>query len=257
MLIDSHAHLEMNDFDDDIDEVIARAKKSGIGYIVTVGVNLEDSERAVLIADRYDMVYAVVGIHPHDAESINEKTYDSIKKLAKRNKVVAYGEIGLDFFRNLSPASIQIKRFEEQLDIASELGLPVVIHNREAHKETLEILTRHGKNTRGVIHCFSGDYAMAVKCIDLGFYISVPGTVTFKKSERLREVVKKVPLENLVVETDAPFLSPEPKRGKRNEPANVVYTAAKVAAIKGVSLEEVAEITSANAMELFGINKKV
>ncbi|OPX39281.1 MAG: hydrolase TatD [Desulfobacteraceae bacterium 4484_190.3] len=255
MLMDSHSHIEMKAFDRDRDEVLKRAKDAGVDLIIAVGIDLADCERAISIAGKYDEVYAAVGIHPHHAKEIDEKTYDSLREMAKREKVVAYGEIGLDFFRNLSPREIQIKRFREQLDLAGELGLPVVIHDREAHSETLKMLEKWNGDKRGIIHCFSGDYAMAKKCLDMGFYISIPGTITFNKSEMLREVVKKVPISRLLVETDSPFLTPHPKRGERNEPANVVYTARKVAEIKDLLIEDVERITSKNTLNVFGIGK--
>ncbi|MEA1936412.1 MAG: TatD family hydrolase [Thermodesulfobacteriota bacterium] len=253
MFIDSHAHLEMKAFDRDRDKVIARAKEAGVDYIVTVGTTLSDCKKAISIANRYESVYAVIGIHPHEVKNIDDSTYESLKEISRADKVVAYGEIGLDFFRNLSPRDVQIKRFGEQLELAGEIGLPVVIHDREAHRETLNILKEWKGNRRGIIHCFSGDYEMAKKCLDMGFYISIPGTITFKKSEKLREIVGKIPIENLLVETDSPYLTPHPKRGKRNEPANVIFTARKVAEIKGLPLEEVGKITSKNTKDVFGI----
>jgi TatD DNase family protein len=253
MLVDSHAHIELKDFNKDRDDVIHRARENGIDYIVTVGIELNDCRRAVSVAESYEMVFASVGIHPHFAKAIDDRTYDALRELAKHEKVVAYGEIGLDFFRNISPREVQIQRFKEQLELAHELDLPVIIHDREAHKEIMEILEPWNGDQRGIIHCFSGDYAMAKRCLDWGYYISVPGTVTYKNSSILRDVVRKVPLERLLVETDCPFLTPDPKRGKRNEPANVVLTARKVADIKGVPFEEVCRITSANAMDLLGI----
>jgi TatD DNase family protein len=253
MLIDSHAHLELKDFEKDRDQVIHRAKKNGLDYIVTVGINLDDCKRALSVAAMYDMVYASLGIHPHFAKEINNKTYDEIRKLVKHDKVVAYGEIGLDFFRNLSPRDIQIRRFGEQLELAHELDLPIIVHDRDAHEKTLEMLEKWNGKQRGIIHCFSGDYSMAKKCLDWGYYISIPGTVTYRNSSIIRDVVRKVPIERLLVETDCPFLTPEPKRGKRNEPANVIHTARKLSDIKGLRYEEVCRITSENAMAVFGI----
>jgi TatD DNase family protein len=251
MLIDSHAHLEMDAFDNDREAVIQRAQEQGVNGIVTVGLNLEDSRKAVALAERYDMVYASVGVHPHDVQGIDETTYDLLRDLAKHKRVVAYGEIGLDFFRNLSPKDIQIRRFGEQLELAGELDLPVIIHDREAHGEVVEMLGNRGNDRGGVIHCFSGDYDMAVKCLDMGLYISIPGTITYKKSDMLRDVVRRLPLDRLLVETDCPFLSPEPKRGKRNEPAYVAYTARRIAQVKDLFSEEVEETTSRNAKDLF------
>ena len=254
MLIDTHAHLEMSEFDKDRDAVIERALENGVDAIIAVGINLEDSKKAIALAKSHDAVYATVGVHPHDAKSIDTATYDSLKKLAEKEKVVAYGEIGLDFFRDRSPRDIQIKRFQEQLDLAGELKLPVVIHSRDAHSETFEILKKHKGNLRGVLHCFSGDYEMATKYIDLGYYISIPGTIIFPNAEKLVEVVQKIPLDSLLVETDSPFLTPAPKRGKRNEPAYVAYVAKKISEIRGLSPEEVGMTTSENARNLFGID---
>ncbi|HPQ44141.1 MAG TPA: TatD family hydrolase [Syntrophales bacterium] len=254
MLIDSHAHLELSEFDDDREEVIQRAKENGVEYIVTVGINPEDSRQAVAIAEHYDNVYAAVGVHPHDTEGVDAAAYDSLIKLSASEKVVAYGEIGLDFFKNYSPRDIQIKAFGEQLELAGELGLPIIIHDREAHREIVEMLKGWNGQTGGVIHCFSGDYDMARKCLDMGFYISIPGTITYRKSETLRDVARRVPMDRILVETDCPFLSPEPKRGKRNEPANVVYTARRIAEIKGLPFGDVAKITSENASNVFGLN---
>ena len=253
MLIDSHAHLELEEFDQDRGEVIERAKEAGLGAIISVGIDLADSKKAVTLAGHYPIVYAAVGVHPHDADAITPETYEELRTLAGEDKVVAYGEIGLDFFRNRSPREVQIRRFGEQLDLSVELGLPVIIHDRDAHDEILEMLKLHKGKLRGVIHCFSGDYEMARKCIDLGYYISIPGTITYKKSDVLRTVVQNIPLERMLVETDAPFLAPEPKRGKRNEPAFVFHTARRVAEIRGTLYEAVANTTAQNARELFGI----
>jgi TatD DNase family protein len=253
MLADSHAHLEMKDFDRDRAEVIRRAKDAGVDLIITVGTTLDDCEKAVSIANRYENVYAAIGIHPHDVKDIDEGTYDSLKKLAKMDKVVAFGEIGLDFFRNLSPRETQIRRFAEQLEVAGEMGLPVIIHDRDAHKETVNMLGTWKRKQKGVIHCFSGDQRMAAKCLDMGFLISIPGAITFGKSEKLQEVVRYIPLTSLLVETDAPYITPHPNRGKRNEPAYVVHTARKVAEIKGLSLEELASVTYQNTKDVFGI----
>ena len=252
-VIDSHAHLEMTPFDRDRDQVVRRAKEAGVEIIVTVGTSVEDCRKALEISRRYPGVYVVIGIHPHEVKDIDGRTYDSLREMAKHEKVVAYGEIGLDFFRNLSPRGTQIHRFGEQLELAAELNLPVVIHDREAHRETMELLKGWTGGRRGIIHCFSGDYPMAKRCVDLGFYISIPGTVTFEKNEKLRSIVRDLPLESLLVETDCPYLTPNPFRGKRNEPAYVVHTARKVAEIKGRSFEEVAAATTANAKAVFGI----
>ncbi|NWF93325.1 MAG: TatD family hydrolase [Syntrophaceae bacterium] len=252
MLIDSHAHLEMPEFKRDLNEVIQRAKESGVGYIFTVGTEKKDWKRALEIANSYPSVYAILGVHPHRAKEIDDQTYPTLRELCRDGKVKAYGEIGLDFYRNLSPREVQIKRFREQVGVAKELGLPIVVHDREAHQETLEVLrSERAEECGGIIHCFSGDYEMARSCIDMGFFISIPGSITFKNAEGFREIAKRLPLESLLVETDAPFLTPEPFRGKRNEPVYVRYTAQKLAEIKKVSFEKVAEATSANALRVY------
>jgi TatD DNase family protein len=252
MLIDSHAHLEMPEFKKDLEAVIQRAKESGVEYIFTVGTERKDWKRALEIANSHPSIYAILGVHPHNAKEIDDQTYPTLRELCRENKVKAYGEIGLDFFRNLSPRDIQLKRFREQIALAKELRLPVVVHDREAHQETLETLkSERAEECGGIIHCFSGDYHMARECIDMGFYISVPGSITFKNAGSLREVVKKIPLESLLVETDAPFLTPEPFRGKRNEPSYVRYTAQRVAEIKNISFERVAEATAESAQRVY------
>ena len=253
MLIDSHAHLEMKEFDPDREEVIKRAGSEGVDFIVTVGTNLKLSLKAVSLADKYENIYATVGIHPHDVAKTNQNTLDALKDLVKTcKKIVAYGEIGLDFFRNISLQEKQLELFRLQLELAKELKLPVVIHDREAHQQSLETVKASGVR-RGVFHCFSGDYEMAKKCMDLGFYISIPGTVTFDKSKTIQDVAVRVPLSSLLLETDAPYLTPVPHRGKRNEPSFIVHTAKKVAELRKISWEEVAQETSVNAINLFGI----
>jgi TatD DNase family protein len=255
ILIDSHAHLEMPEYRKDLEEVIQRAKASGVEYIFTVGTENKDWKRTVEIAQSHPFIYAVLGVHPHHAKEIDDQTYAVLKGCCQSEKVRAVGEIGLDFYRDLSPREIQLIRFREQIALARELGLPIVVHDREAHQETLEVLkSEKAEALGGIIHCFSGDYEMAKECIDMGFYISVSGSITYKNAEPLREIVKKLPLERLLVETDAPFLTPVPFRGKRNEPGYVRYTAEKLAQIKKVSLEKVAEATTANAFRVFRLN---
>jgi TatD DNase family protein len=252
MLIDSHAHLEMPEFKRDLRTVIQRAKESGVEYIFTVGTEKQDWKRALEIAHSHPSIYAILGVHPHNAKEIDDQTYPMLKELCQDGKVKAYGEIGLDFFRNLSPRDLQIRRFREQIELAKELRLPIVVHDREAHQETMEILkSEKAEECGGIIHCFSGDDEMAKVCMDMGFYISIPGSVTFKKAESFREIVKNLPLKSLLVETDAPFLTPEPFRGRRNEPSYVRYTAQKVAEIKNVSFEKVAEVTTENALKVY------
>lgn len=253
MVIDSHLHLEMREFDSDRDAVVQRAVESGVEAMITVGTTVPECRKAIAIARCYSEVYAAVGIHPHDASEIDSGTYDILKKLAAEPKVVAFGEIGLDFFRKLSPCDVQIRRFGELLELALELDLPVIIHDRDAHDQTLRMLKNWKGGRRGVLHCFSGDAAMARQCLDMGFYISIAGPVTYPKSDKLTDVVRKVPLEMLLVETDAPYLTPQPHRGKRNEPAYVLHTARHVADIRGITLAEVEKVTSDNVRNLFRI----
>ncbi len=252
MWIDSHAHLEMKEFDPDRDVVIERARAAGVSQIVTVGTNLSLSRKAVALTRKYETVYATVGIHPHDAVRAGLSVFDELKSLAGEGKVVAYGEIGLDFFHHHSPRQAQIDAFGAQLELASELGLPIVIHDRDAHQETLSMVGASGLR-RGVFHCFSGDWAMAKQCLDLGFYLSVPGVVTFEKSKMLQDVVRQAPLDRLILETDCPYLTPSPYRGKRNEPSYLVHTALKVAQIRNLPPEDLARATTQNTRNLFGL----
>ncbi|HOG11590.1 MAG: TatD family hydrolase [Smithellaceae bacterium] len=252
MLIDSHAHLEMKEFDPDRSDVIERARAAGVDCIVTVGTNPALSRKALSIARRHENIYSTVGIHPHDAAAADDSSLDELKKLAQDPKVVAYGEIGLDYFRDLSPREKQAEMFARQLDLAGELRLPVIIHDREAHEQTLRMVKASGIRS-GVFHCFSGDWSMARQCLDLGFYLSVPGVVTFDRSKVLQEVVRQAPMDWLLLETDCPYLAPVPHRGKRNEPSFLVHTARKVAQIKGLAWEDVAQTAARNACRLFCI----
>ena len=255
MLIDSHAHLEMPEFKRDLEAVIHRARQSGVEYIFTIGTEKRDWTRTLEIARSYPFIYAILGVHPHHVKEMDDQTYPTLRQLCREEKVKAYGEIGLDFFRNLSPREVQIKRFREQIALAKELGLPIVVHDREAHQEILEILkSEKAEECGGIIHCFSGDGEMAKQCLEMGFYISIPGSITFNNSERFREIVRSLPLDSLLVETDAPFLTPMPFRGKRNEPSYIRYTAEKVAEVKKISFEKVAEVTTENAFRVFKLN---
>ncbi len=256
MLIDSHAHLEMKEFDADRNDVIERARLAGVECIVTVGTNLSLSRKALSVARQYHDIYATVGVHPHDVAKAENKTFDELKALAQDPKVVAYGEIGLDYFRNISPREKQVEMFARQLELACELKLPIIIHDRDAHEQTLRMV-KESKVRNGVFHCFSGDWAMARQCLDLGFYLSVPGVVTFDKSQKLQEVVRHAPLDWLLLETDCPYLTPAPYRGKRNEPAFIVHTAQKVAQIRGLSCEEVAQAAAQNTRRLFRLEPAV
>ncbi len=254
MLIDTHAHLDAHEFDVDRDSVIARARETGVEYIVAIGTTVESSRAAVSLAEQYDCVYAAVGVHPHDIKDAPPQSSEALRVLAQHPKVVAYGEIGLDYYYEHSPREDQKKQFRIMLREAREFKLPVIIHDRDAHEDVLQILSEEwSPGLGGVIHCFSGDPAMARKVIEMGFHISIAGPVTYPKADVLREVVRQIPIEHLLIETDAPYLAPQPMRGKRNEPAYVSHTAEAIAQIKGLSRDDVARITSYNAMQLFGI----
>jgi len=256
MLIDTHAHLEMREFNDDRDEVIKRAQDAGVRYIVTIGTTVESSRDAVLLAEKHECVYAAVGIHPHEAKDILHPAYEIIRRFAGHPKTIALGEIGLDYYYDHSPRNVQQRVFRDMLREAKELKLPVIVHDRDAHEDTLRILTEEwDPKLGGVMHCFSGDLEFARRVMDLGFHISIAGPVTFPKAQALRDVVKQVPIEQMLVETDSPYLTPHPFRGKRNEPAHVKFTAEEVAKVKGLSFDDVARITSFNAMQLFGIGE--
>jgi len=253
MLIDTHAHLDLDDFDADREEVIARARSAGVERIITIGIGLAECRRALEIAGMHSFINAAIGMHPHNASMLDLAALDFLERHARDTRVVALGEIGLDFYRNRSPRHDQVRAFRAQLDLAAHLKLPVVIHDRDAHQETLQILREEKPPCGGVLHCFSGDSAMACACIDLGFLISIPGTVTFKNTPTLHTVVAEVGLEHLLIETDCPFLTPVPYRGKRNEPAYVRFVAEKIAELKKTSIEDVIEHTGENACRLFGL----
>jgi TatD DNase family protein len=254
MLIDSHAHLDMKDFDKDREDVIERAIKNGLTHIVTVGIDLDSSVIALDLARKHDFIYSTVGYHPHNADECDSRSLDALSGMASDSNVVAWGEIGLDFYRGYSSHDGQIKMFSRQLDMAHDLNVPVIIHDREAHSDVLRLLKKIGKGERkGVIHCFSGDTDLARDLIDLGYFISIPGTVTYKNASQIKAVAAGIPLECMLVETDAPFLAPVPKRGKRNEPLFVTFTALEIARLRGIGFDEVALQTSKNAKILFGL----
>lgn len=253
MLIDSHTHLDMKPFNKDREPVIQRAREAGLAAMIDVGIDLESSRAAIGLAEKYDDVYAAVGFHPHNAASVGPSEIEKLVALAGQRKVVAIGEIGLDFYRNLSPREAQIDAFERQLGLARELGLPVVIHSRQAQDEVLSQLTTWSKGSSGplgVLHCFSGDVELAERYIEMGFFISIAGPVTYRNSSAA-EVVRGLPLGRLLIETDCPFLAPEPHRGRRNEPSYVSLVAERIAAIRGIDTKVVADASSANCIELF------
>jgi TatD DNase family protein len=256
LLIDTHAHLDMEDYADDIEEVLQRALTGGISHIITVGIDIPSSIKAAELAERYDFISSTVGLHPHNADGADIKKIDILRRLASDSKkVVAWGEIGLDFYRHYSHVKNQIEVFDLQLDTAIELDLPVIIHDREAHDDVLKLVSkRKSRPQKGVIHCFSGDFNLAMSFIDLGYYISIPGTVTYKNAVSIQAAAEKIPIERLLIETDAPFLSPLPLRGKRNEPLFMRHTAEKIARLRDMDLDELALKTTMNAKRLFGLS---
>jgi TatD DNase family protein len=251
-MIDTHCHLTMKEFDADRDAVIRRARDVGFEALITVGSDLEESKKALALSEQYDFIYASIGVHPHDAKDFSEGAYSELLEWSKNRKVVAIGETGLDYHYDHSPRDSQKEVFKMHLQLARETGLPVIIHSREAEEDTLAILRDSGVNT-GVLHCFSGDARMAEEAMEMGFSLSVAGPVTFRKSAQLKEIVRMIPDDYLLTETDAPYLSPEPFRGKRNEPAFMERTLRHVADLRNISFEDAARITTLNAKRLFGI----
>ena len=254
-LIDTHAHLDHSQFAEDLDQVLQRAEAAGVSQILTVGCDLVSSRASIALARRYPQLYAAVGIHPHDAPQADAAGLAELRRLLADNpKVVAVGEIGLDYYRDRSPRPLQLQAFRDQLALAREVGLPVIVHDRDAHADVLQILQDSAaREVGGVLHCFSGDLEMAKAVLDLGFYLSFPGTITYPGNAAGREVVKGVPIESILIETDCPYLAPQNYRGRRNEPAYVRHTAAMIAEIKGLTQEDVARITTLNAWQLFGL----
>ena len=257
MLIDTHTHLDDTRYDGDRDETIERARQAGVGGFVTIGCDLATSHSAVALADRHADVYASIGVHPHEVKHIGDGWYDQLRRLARHEKVVAYGEIGLDYHYNHSSPQEQRQRFREQVQLARELRLPVIIHTREAQQDTIAILKEEkASEIGGVFHCFSGDAWLAKDALDLGFYLSFSGILTFQNATMLREIARQTPLERVLIETDCPYLTPVPHRGKRNEPAFVSHVARQLAEIHSeLSLEKIEEATTDNARRLFRLAK--
>lgn len=254
-LTDTHSHLQDDAYKDDLDEVIERAKAADVAKIITMGDNIVNSRLATILSQKYEGVYAAVGLHPEAIGDATEDYLEELKKIAENKKVVAIGEIGLDYYweKDVERRKTQQKIFVEQIRLAKELNLPVCVHDRDAHGDTLEILKRERKNLRGVCHCFSGSYETAAELFKLGVYIGVDGPLTFKNAAKLPEIIAKSPKDRVLIETDSPYLSPAPNRGKRNEPSYVLHIAEKLAEIWEISLEEVAEITTNNAKRLYNI----
>ncbi|MCL6635217.1 MAG: TatD family hydrolase [Peptococcaceae bacterium] len=254
ILFDTHAHLDDEDFGADRDQVIERARAAGVVHVVNVGYDLESSLNSVRLAEKYDLIYASVGIHPHGAAEAGPGYLEELERLAAHPRVVALGEMGLDYYRDLSPRPVQRRVFQEQLALARKLNLPVIIHDRDAHGDLLEILRKEGPGPAGgVMHCYSGSWEMARECLAMGFYISIAGPVTFPHAPKLKEVAARVPPDRLLLETDAPYLTPVPHRGRRNEPAYVFFTAEEIARLRGMKTEDLAGMCAENGRRLFRI----
>ncbi len=252
-MIDSHCHLDFDAYDNDRDRVVSDARAAGIDTIINIGVDIAASRRSIELAEKYDMVYATVGIHPHDAKTAENEAIDTLRDLAKHPKVVAIGEIGLDYYRNLSPHDVQQKAFHQQLELACDMNLPVVIHTRESFDDSLSIIRKYASRLPGgVFHCFPGSVDDAEKVFDIGFMISVGGVITFPKA-RMAEVAAEVPLDRLLLETDAPYLTPVPHRGKTNYPAYVSLVYKKVAELRDMPLAEIEKTVDRSCRKLFGL----
>jgi TatD DNase family protein len=256
MLFDTHAHLNAIQYEEDIVEVIQRAQAENVTNIVVVGFDTDTIKKAMELIDQYDMIYAAVGWHPVDAIDMKDEDLEWIKELAQHPKVVALGEMGLDYHWDKSPKDIQKDIFRRQIRLAKELQLPIIIHNRDATEDVVNILKEeNASEVGGIMHCFTGSLEVAKQCMDMNFYISFGGPVTFKNAKKPKEVAVEIPLERLLIETDCPYLTPHPFRGKRNEPSYVKYVAEQIAELKGLSFDEIAKITSDNAKKLFGITR--
>ena len=259
MIIDTHAHIDGDAYDEDREAVIARARENGVQYMVNIGCDIESSYRSMELAEQYDFIYATAGIHPHDVKSIDAESYAHLRQLLLHPKVIALGEIGLDFFKDYSPHDEQRTHFRKQIQLAREMNKPIIIHSRDAKDDIIAILSEfYAKDATahsGIFHCFSGDQELADKALEMGFYISFSGAITFKNAEDLRNVAKTIPADRLFAETDCPYLTPAPHRGKRNEPAYVNFTAEKLAEIRGLKIEDVQRTMALNFFELFGIGE--
>ena len=257
MFIDTHAHLFFENFKDDLDEVLKRAKENKVDYIIIPSTDLKTAKEAIILAEKYDQIYTTVGVHPHDTKDWNDSLIKEIEDLAKHPKVIGIGEIGLDYYYDFSPREQQIKAFKAQLDLAVKLELPVVIHNRDSDADMMEIIKSYcGTGLKAQFHCYNGSVEDAIELMKMSHFISFTGNITFKKSENLRETLKHINLNHLLLETDSPFMTPVPYRGKRNEPAYISYVAQQIADVHKISVEELAKITSLNVFRFFGIGNK-
>ena len=258
MFIDTHSHLFYPNFEDDLDEVIQRARDSGVDFILVPATDLATAGEVINLTEKYDMIYGAVGIHPHDTKDWDSSLLSEIESLASHKKIVAIGEIGLDYYYDYSPKEKQIEAFKSQIDLALKLDLPIIVHNRDSDEDMMEIINSFcGSGLKGQFHCFNGSLKDAIELMHMGYMISFTGNITFKKADELREVLKNVRIDQLLLETDSPFLTPIPFRGKRNEPAYVKYIAEQVAEAHQLSIEEVGRITSFNAFRIFGIGSKI
>lgn len=257
MLIDTHAHIDMEDFDADLEEMLQRAKDNGIEKIIIPAVEPSTFDRVIKIAEKYENIYGSVGIHPSEAKTYSEDVYYQMHELAQNKKIVAIGEIGLDYYWDKSFVQLQKEVFERQIELAKKVEKPIIVHDRDAHLDTIEILKKTNAHETGVImHCFSGSADFAEECVKEGFYIALGGVVTFKNAKKMKEVAKIVPIDKLLIETDSPYLTPEPYRGKRNEPAYVKFAAEEIAKLREMPFEELAQATSANALKIFRLDSQ-
>ena len=254
MFIDSHAHIQISQFNSDRDAVLKRAHAAEVSTILVIGFDLETSLSAVELAEKHDNLHATVGMHPHDAKNLNPDVLITFRDLLNHPKVIALGEIGLDYYRNLSPREIQKDAFEKQLDLAEDMEMPIIIHNRDAYMDILPILEARQGKVQGVLHCFTGDVELMHRSIQIGFHIGIGGIVTYPNAKDVQAVAKEVPLERLLIETDCPWLAPQSWRGKRNEPAYVPAVAEKIAELRNTSVETIGKITARNFNSLFGTN---
>ncbi len=252
-LFDTHAHLDDERFDEDREQIIEQIKQDGISLIVNPGADMKSSRAAIKLAEKYDFIYAAVGIHPHDVKDITKADLIELEQMAKHEKVVAIGEIGLDYYYDNSPRELQREYFIKQIELANKLSLPIIIHSRDASMETYEILKEHKKDIGCVLHCFSQSLEMAELYLKIGCHLSFAGPLTFKKSSKLKEVARNIPLDKIFIETDSPYLTPEPYRGRRNDPSKVRYVAEELSKLRAISVDKIAEITMNNAIEFFDI----
>lgn len=254
MYFDSHAHYDDERFDEDREALLISLKEKGVDFVINVAADLKSAQSSIELAKKFNFIYAAVGVHPHEVEKLKEEDLNQIKKMAHSPKVVAIGEIGLDYYYDLSPRDVQRSWFKKQLQLAKELNLPVIIHSREASQETFDTVIESGIG-QGVIHCFSGSSELAKEYVKRGFYIGIGGALTFKTAKKTVEVVKTIPIEHILIETDCPYLTPMPHRGKRNDSSYLQYVVEKISEIKEISVEEVCHITTKNARDLFKINE--